>query len=58
MSRSCSIITSVDSLEFAIATSKILYGFAGKVFYITVNLNGTSEYTAAFLKINNESHVA
>lgn len=54
----CSIITFIDSVEFAVTNIKILYSSALQVFYITVNLNGTSEYTVTFMKIISESHVA
>lgn len=57
VSKHCSIKTFMDSVEFAITNIKIPNNFAVQVFYITVNVNGTSEYTAAFMKIISASHV-
>lgn len=48
----------MDSGELAITNSKMLFGFAMQVFYIIVNLNGTSEDTAACMKDISKSHVA
>ena len=36
----------------------MLYSFAIQVFYITVNLNGTSEDTAPCVQVISKSHVA
>lgn len=55
MSKSCPRITFMRSEEFA--NNNMLYTYAVQVFYIIVNLNDTSEDTAAAVKIIEKSHV-